>query len=265
MATAQSRRAAGAAAVAAGKQTRARGAPVSGDGAPAARLARAVPAHLAVSADGGAAPCRRGNRAGSGTHRAHAPPAAGRRRLGQDRGRRARRRHRDRRRLAMRADGAHRNPGGAAFSQADRLARAAVDAARAAGRMAYRRPEEEGAGRDAGAGGQRRSGPGGRHPCGDPGAGPVPAPGPGHHRRAAPVRRRAETGFAGQSQLCAGRSGCARPHPNPPPHGGGRSAAGASHAHDERDADPAHLGDELLRRPRRVHHRRTAPGPHARW
>ena len=41
--------------------------------------------------------------------------------------------------------------------------------------------------------------------------------------------------------------------------GSGRSAP----ADDERDADPAHARDELLRRPRRVGARRDAAGPHA--
>jgi hypothetical protein len=41
------------------------------------------------------------------------------------------------------------------------------------------------------------------------------------------------------------------------------AGAGAAPADDERDADPAHAGDELLRRPRRQHHRRAAARPHA--
>ncbi len=58
--------------------------------------------------------------------------------------------------------------------------------------------------------------------------------------------------------------------PTAQPLGGGAGAAGAwrprsraAPAHDERHADPAHAGHELLRRPRREHHRRVAPGPHA--
>ena len=41
--------------------------------------------------------------------------------------------------------------------------------------------------------------------------------------------------------------------------GGARTAP----ADDDRHADPAHAGDELLRRPRRLHHRRAAARPHA--
>jgi hypothetical protein len=61
-----------------------------------------------------------------GPRRAHAPPAAGRCGLRQDRGGGAGRCHRHRRRLAVRADGAHRDPGRAALCQADRLAGAAA-------------------------------------------------------------------------------------------------------------------------------------------
>jgi ATP-dependent DNA helicase RecG len=65
--------------------------------------------------------CRR-----PGPRRAHAPPAAGRRGLGQDRGGGAGRAICIDAGLAVRADGAHRNPGRAALSQADRLAGAAA-------------------------------------------------------------------------------------------------------------------------------------------
>ena len=45
--------------------------------------------------------------------------------------------------------------------------------------------------------------------------------------------------------------------------GARKAGARAAPADDERDADPAHAVDELLRRPRRVGDRRAAAGPHA--
>ena len=70
-----------------------------------------------------------------GARDAHAPPAAGRRRPGQDRGGRARRRHRHRKGWQC-ADGAHRDPRRAAPAQAGRLA----DAAGHHGGLAHRQP-----------------------------------------------------------------------------------------------------------------------------
>ena len=67
--------------------------------------------------------------------------------------------------------------------------------------------------------------------------------GAGHHRRAAPLRRGAAAGAARQDDARAGQ----------------RTAP----ADDVGHADPAHAGHELLRRPGRLHHRRTAAGPHA--
>ena len=43
----------------------------------------------------------------------------------------------------------------------------------------------------------------------------------------------------------------------------GKGAGRGAPADDERDADPAHAGDDVLRRPRRVGDRRDAAGPHA--
>ena len=83
---------------------------------------------------------------------ADAPPAAGRRRRRQDGGRRAGRGRRDGRRLAVRADGAHRDPGRAALRQA----RAVAGAAGHRGGLAQRQPQGQGAREGAGAGGQRR-------------------------------------------------------------------------------------------------------------
>ena len=87
-----------------------------------------------------------------GARAADAPPAAGRRRLGQDRGRGAGRGAGHRRRLAMRADGADRDPGRAALPQAGALAGAA---GRRRG-LAHRQPQGQGAHADGRRGGQRR-------------------------------------------------------------------------------------------------------------
>jgi hypothetical protein len=109
----------------------------------ARRAARSAAGGAAVSADRRAAARGGGDRARPGAPAAHAPPAAGRRGQRQDGGGRAGRRQRHRRRLAVRADGAHRNPGRAALCQAGRLAGAAARPARPAGGLAHRRPEEE--------------------------------------------------------------------------------------------------------------------------
>ena len=113
--------------------------------------------------------------------------------------------------------------------------------ARPARRLAHRQPEEEGARHDVGRGRERRGRAGDRHACGDLGEGALQEARAGDHRRAAPLRRRAAPGLARQ----------------------GRRRPRAASADDERHADPAHAGDELLRRPRRLHARRAAAGPHA--
>ncbi len=107
-------------------------------------------AALPFAADRRAAARRRGDRARPGARGPDAPPAAGRRGLRQDGGGGAGRRALHRRRLPVRADGADRDPGRAAFPQAGRLARAAAGRARPARGLAHRQPEEEGARRDAG-------------------------------------------------------------------------------------------------------------------
>ncbi len=83
---------------------------------------------------------------------------------------------------------------------------------------------------------------GGGHPCGDPGRRALRPARAGDHRRAAPFRRAAAPGAARQA---------------------GRRWSGAAPADDDRHADPAHAGDDLLRRPGRQHHRRTAARAHA--
>ncbi len=86
-----------------------------------------------------------------------------------------------------------------------------------------------------------------RHARADPGGRRVRQPRRGRRRRAAPLRRRAARGAAGQ--------GSGRWHRR----GGHR----ARRAGDDGDADPAHGGDDGLRRPRRERARRAAAGPHA--
>ena len=82
---------------------------------------------------------------------------------------------------------------------------------------------------------------GGRHPRPVSGRGEVSAAGAGYRRRAASLR------CAPTSRAAAERRG--------------RCGAAAS-ADDERHTHPAHTGDELLRRPGRVGHRRAAAGSH---
>ena len=117
---------------------------------------------------------------------------------------------------------------------------AALDgAARRQGRVADRQPEEKGqAGRHR-AGRIGRSAAGDRHPRADPGHGAVRETGPGDRRRAAPLRRRPAPHLAQQ----------------------GQQRQDAAPADDVGHADPAHAGDDLLRRPRSVGHRRAAAGP----
>ena len=109
-------------------------------------------------------------------------------------------------RLAMRADGADRDPGRAAFSQAGALARTA---GRGRG-LAHRQPQGQGARRDGRARRQRRGGAGGGHACGDPGRRALRAPGAGDHRRAASLRRAAAAGAAQASSSIAARRQAAR-------------------------------------------------------
>ena len=174
-----------------------------------------------------------------GARRADAPPAAGRRRLRQDGRRRARRGARDRRRLAVRADGADRDPRRAAPEEAGRLARAA----RRHRRLAHRQPEGQEARRDAGAGRVGRGRPRRRHARGDRGAGPLRRLG------LAIIDEQHRFGVAQRLALRA------KLHD--------QGDARAAPADDERDADPAHAGDDALRRPRRQHHRRAAARAHA--
>ncbi len=88
----------------------------------------------------------------------------------------------------------------------------------------------------------RRSGrPGHRDARAHPGVDHVPLAGCRGDRRAAPVRCRAAGRAAGQ-ELGRGR---------------------ARRAGDDGHADPAHRGDDRLRRPRRLGARRAAAGPHA--
>ena len=125
LAAAQVRGAAGAAAVAAAGAARARARSARRRCAlQAGGLHERAARRAAVRADRGAAARRARDRAPTSRARdADAPAAAGRRRLGQDGGRRAGRGRRDRRRLAVRADGADRDPRRAALPQARRLAR----------------------------------------------------------------------------------------------------------------------------------------------
>ena len=232
------RRTAGAAAVAADGAARARPAARAGAGRGARRPARAAARRAAVHADRRAAPRRRRDRRRPGARPADAPPAAGRCRLGQDRGGGAGRGGRHRQRLAMRADGADRDPRRAAFPQA----RAVAGAAGRDRGLAHRQPQGQGAQGDARSGGVGRGGAGGRHACGDPARRGLRQTRPGGRRRAAPLRRRAAAGAARQA---------------------GAAGARAAPADDERHADPAHAGDDLLRRPGGEHHRRAAARPHA--
>ncbi len=160
--------------------------------------------------------------------------APGRRRQRQDAGRRRRRASRRRKRLAVRADGAD----GVTGVAARREARSTAAAVRIGRRGALRQPElalarwgprEAGERRGFGRRGDARAARRARR---------FRSSGPGHHRRAAPLRRRAASPAARQGQVAA--------HP----------------AHD-RDPDPANVGSVGLCRPRPFHHRRAAAGAHA--
>ena len=102
--------------------------------------------------------------------RTHAAPAAGRRRLRQDRGGAARRRDRGRGRAAGRPDGADRDPRAPASQDHG----AARRSRRAAARDPHRPRTRQGARRDSGAACGRRARSPGRHPCAVPGRGRVP-------------------------------------------------------------------------------------------
>ena len=95
-------------------------------------------------------------------------------------------------RLAMRADGADRDPGRAALPQAGAVARTA---GRGRG-LAHRQPQGQGARADGRARGHRRGRAGGRHARGDPGRRALRPARAGDRRRAAPLRRAAAAGAA---------------------------------------------------------------------
>lgn len=199
----------------------------------AARCGRTCRHLAACAAARGAAlrPDRRAAARGRGDHGrpapadSDAPPAAGRRRLGQDRGGRARGGALHRRGLPVRADGAHRNPRSAALRQAGRLARSAVGRARPARGVAHGQPEEEGARRDVGRRRTRTGRAGHRHARGHLGEGALQEPRARDHRRAAPLRRGAAAGAARQGRRQS-RPPEASPHPPGEASGLGRPGAG---------------------------------------
>ena len=194
-----------------------------------APLPRRAPVHAHPAAGAGDRRDRRRPRA----HDADAAPAAGRRRLGQDRRRALRASARGRGGAPGRADGADRDARRAALSHH----RGSVRAARRPGRPADERAARAGARERAPADRLRRRRDRGRHARADPAGGRVRRPRRRRRRRAAPLRRRA-----------AQR---ARRGPLP-----------ARAAHD-RDADSAHAGAHRLRRPRRERDRRAAREPQA--
>ena len=217
-------------------------------GAPeGARAAARAGAHRHGRADEGAARARAVQadaRAGARVARdraRHAPcvadaaAAAGRRRVRQDDRRGARRAAGDRKRQAGRVHGADRDPRRAALPQALDVARGA----RRAGRVAVRLGAREGAAPRTRGPRERRDAVRDRHARAVPGRRRAAEPRARDHRRAAPLRRRAAAGAA--------RQGARRGAP----------------AHDERDADPAHARDDVLRGPRRVGAGRDAARAHA--
>ena len=248
LATLEVRRAVGAATLATASQARARTAACAAVRCSGRWLASAVARRVAVRVDRRTAPRRRRNRARSSTCRADAPVAAGRRGFRQDGGRRTRGGDCDPRWLAVRADGADRDPRRAALAQAGRLAGAPGHHRR----VAHRQPQGQGASEDAGAGRVRRGDAGRRHARGDPGAGAVREAGAGDHRRAASVRRAATARVAREAEIDPRHRRRCR-----------RAGDRAAHLDDERHADPAHAGDDAVRRPRREHDRRAAARPHA--
>ena len=167
---------------------------------------------------------------------ADAAALAGRCRQRQDDRRRARRAAGDRERPPGRADGADGNPRRAALPEARAMARRTADQ----GRLADRLPACQGAAERDGGDRQRRSDVRDRHARALRGRGGAAAPRARDRRRAASLRR--------------------RPAPEAPRQGDGRGAP----ADDERDADSAYAGDDVLRRPRRVVAGRDAAGTNAR-
>ncbi len=166
---------------------------------------------------------------------AHAAPVAGRCWQWQDGGRRARGIASDRKRAPGRIHGAHRNLGRAALSQAAAM----VGRASGEDRMAFRRIARQAAqGGDRGHG-ERRRNVRSRHPRAVRRRSPAAALGAGDRRRAASLRCRAAVEAARQ--------------------GDGRSASDD----DERHADSAHPGDDVLRRSRRLDVGRDAAWAHA--
>ena len=180
-----------------------------------------------------------GNRRRPGAAVSDASPVAGRRGQQQDRGRGHRRGPGHRGRGPGGADGAHRNPGRTALPQARRV----VAAAGREHRLDDRQPDGQGAARGRRRRGRGQRAAGGRHAGADPGPCRIPPAGPVHRRRAASLRR-------GPAPGADQRRNRARPH----------RAAPTQH---ERHAHPAHAGHDVLRRSRRVGHRRAAARPHA--
>ena len=176
----------------------------------------------------------------SGQASPHAAAAAGRRGQRQDHRRCAGRLAGGGGRLPGCGDGAHRDPGRAASRQVQRLAGPAGRRRR----VADRQPDAQGQARGARARGRGRGGGCGRHPRAVPGAGRVPAAGSCHRRRAASLRRASAPGLAPQGNRR-------------------RRGYAAASAHDERHADPAHPGHELLCRSGRLGDRPAAAGTHA--
>ena len=179
----------------------------------------------AVLADQLAAPGAEGDRPGHLRAAPHAAPAAGRRRLGQDRGGADGHGDRGGGRRAGRADGADRGAGAPA--------RGDDCAARRHGRAQDRAADGPREGTPArGAAGSAQDGRGrysDRHARAVPGGRGVQGPGVRGDRRAAPLRRAPAARAADQGRQ------------------GRRQSAG-----DDGNADPAHAAHDALRRSRRV-------------
>ena len=216
-----------------------------GDGVGRRHAGGAVPERVALRADHGAAPGPRRHRGRHGRPVPDAPPAAGRRRLGQDGGGAGGAARRSAERAPGCADGADRGAGRAALRGGARPARRPRRPGwHGGGRGPRRTPHEPGQGQ--GAHGRAR-GPGvgsgehrGRHPRAVDRGGGLRVARRGGDRRAAPLRRRAAGHAARQGH---------RRRPGPARHDG--------------DADPAHGGHGDLRRSRPDHARRAATGPPA--
>ena len=208
----------------------------------AAQLARALLARAAVPTDARAAPGAGRDRARSRATASDAAPAAGRRRQRQDRGGRARRAAGDGKRLSGGGDGADRDSGRAALRTNSRLGSPplGVKVAWLSGNLPRK---------DKRARARRRS---------------RRAPRRSRSARTRCSRRTSSSaGWVSRSSTSSIDSACASGSRC----GSKGATAGAQRAaapvDDERHADPAHAGDELLRRPRRVGDRRAAAGPHA--